>query len=149
MDIRGVRPSRAVVLAAALLPLLPACAAWPWGERESDHPVAVHEVVIEPAEGIDAPQYWERNTLLIDLSSVPANGTLALRPTQGGGWPVRLAFRVRPGSMDSLEVRGEQRVVYAVPNGDKPVLLTLDPAVYSPRTTSITLQWNAVGGSPR
>ena len=111
--------------------------------------MAVHEVIIEPAAGFDAPQYWDRNTLLIDLSAAPASGQLALRPVQGSGWPVRLAFRVRPGSMDSLEVRGEQRVVYAVPGGSKPVRLALDPGVYSPRTASITLQWSAAGGSGR
>jgi hypothetical protein len=155
MDIR--RFPKAIPLAVGLLPWLAACASvWPlpWSHREADPSAAVHEVVIEPAGstppgGIDAPQYWSRNTLLIDLSAVPASGTLALRPLQGSGWPVRLAFRVRPGSMESLEVRGEQRVVYAVPNGGKPVLLALDPGVYSPRTSSITLQWSAAGGSAR
>jgi hypothetical protein len=150
------------VFLAGLLPWLTACAvAWPWSHSDANHPLAVHEVVFEsaqgidpaqgitPAVGIDPPQYWDRNTLLIDLSAVPASGALALRPAQGNGWPVRLAFRVRPGSMESLEVRGEQRVVYAVPNGSKPVLLALDPGVYSPRTASISLQWSAADGLAR
>jgi hypothetical protein len=152
----GIRRSpKAILLSWALLPWLAACTtAWPWSQRAAERPVAVHEVVIEAAEGrsvdgIDAPQYWNRNTLLIDLSTVPASGALALRPAQGSPWPVRLAFRVRPGSMASLEVRGEQRVVYDVPSGGGPVMLALDPGVYSPRTASITLQWNAAGGSAR
>jgi hypothetical protein len=131
--------------------LLAGCAsAWPWTHRPADPPAVVQELVIEPAAGggpISAPQYWERNTLLIDLSSIPASGALALRPNQGSGWPIRLAFRVRPGSTDSLEVRGEQRVVYAVPGSGKPLLLALDPGVYSPRTASISLQWRGAAGS--
>jgi hypothetical protein len=127
---------------------------WPGRARQEPASVAVQELLIGPAAGsaTAAPavaQYWDRNTLLVDMSGVSGSGALTLRPVQGNGWPIRLEFRVQPGSIESLEVRGEQRMVFAVPAHGNAVSLPLGPGLYSPRTAAITVQWSAAGDSVR
>ncbi len=76
-------------------------------------PAAVHELDIAGAAPDTYPQYWQRNTLLVDLSAANGSGSVILQPVDGNGWPVRLALRVTPGAIGALEVRGAQRRVSA------------------------------------
>ena len=142
-----LRPRRhAVACAAALLVALTVsgCSSlkshWPWHHAPPAPPAPVHELDVS---GSVAPaQYWKRNTLLIDLSSASATGSLVLTPTAGGGWPVRIAFRVRPGAFGALEVRGAERQVLPISaSGTKPVDLELPPGIYTAATARITVSW--------
>ena len=62
------------------------------------------------------PQYWKRNTLVIDLSGVGGAGSFAARLPEETTWPVRVAVRVRPGSVGQIEIQGEERSVLPVSN---------------------------------
>ena len=113
---------------------------WPWHHAPPPAPVPVHEVDVTGSMG--PAQYWKRNTLLIDLSSASGTGSLVLTPTAGGGWPVRLAFRVRPGAFGALEVRGAERQVLPISaTGTAPVDLELPPGIYTASTPRIAVSW--------
>jgi len=119
---------------------------WPWSHKVQAAPSPVNELIETDASGNAAsyPQYWKRNTLLVDLHGVPAEGGLVLTPRAGTVWPVRLAFRVTPGSIGTLEVRGEQRMLLPVAQeAGQPVDLELAPGVYTAATAQITLRWSA------
>ncbi|HWW33516.1 MAG TPA: hypothetical protein VNY70_09115 [Steroidobacteraceae bacterium] len=140
--------ARAAALAALLA--LGACSHlhWPWHRTPPPPPSPVHELDIE---GAAAPaQYWKRNTLLVDLSGASGEGHVVLKPTAGNPWPVRLAFRVRPGAFGALEVRGAAREVLPINSaGTGPVDLELPPGIYTARTTELTVSWGpAVSAAP-
>src|SRR5579863_1555427 len=142
------RPARAPV-GQGLLALLAcigvaACGMhWPWKHHAKSAPQPVNEVSIQPAADAGAAassailQFWDRNTLLLDLTAVGSEGAVTLSPTQHG-WPVRLEFRVQPGSMTALEVLGRVRVLFEVPSQGKPVVLKLSPDAYVHNTPQIT-----------
>jgi hypothetical protein len=143
------RPSRLLpVLACALA--LSACAQvrshWPFRAHELPAPVAVHELTVVVAPDAAMPivlQYWERNTLVVDLQGVAASGALTLRPAEGRTWPVRLAFRASPGRFEVLEVRGSQRVLLPV-SGDRGaavVTMPLAPSVHAGVIPQLALRW--------
>ena len=116
---------------------------WPWHHQPPPPPKPVHELDISSA-GVTAtyPQYWQRNTLLVDLSAASGSGSITLRPAAGTTWPVRLAFRVTPGAIGVLDVRAAQRASLPItPAGGKPIDLQLDPGVYEPTTTEMTVSW--------
>ena len=142
---------RNIALVTALSLMLSACAMhWPWKRRPLPPPQPVRQVSIStdaagPAATI--PQYWDRNTLLLDLSGVSGEGGASIMPIKALGWPIRLEFRVRPGSFARLEVVGAQRVVFAVPAQGEPLLLKLAPSAYHPDTGEITLRWSAAEDS--
>ncbi len=144
--------ARVGVLAAAVLFALPAWALhwpalhWPWHHSASGPPQPVQALAIDAA-GQTIQQYWDRNTLLLDLTQVRADGSAQLTPLAGSGWPVRLEFRVRPGSTGRLEVRAAQRLIFAVPAQGGPVVLKLDPGVYQPDSAQISLRWSAADDS--
>ncbi|MCU0760343.1 MAG: hypothetical protein MUF07_14240 [Steroidobacteraceae bacterium] len=155
MDLPAVRLARRLA-AAALLALLAGCSSlpgisglWPFGARPAAVPQPVDELVFETADGGAAPafpQYWKRNTLVVDLSSAPASGSVTLRPRAAEGWPVRVAFRVVPGTIGQLEVRALQRVLLPVnPAAGPPVDLELGPSVLARGTPRLVLSW---GQSP-
>ena len=104
---------------------------WPWSHKPQAAPTLVVELSVTTASGAPAsiPQYWKRNTLLIDLHDASAEGRIVVKPRAGGQWPVRIAFRVTPGSIGILEVRGEERVVMpvAAQAGTQPIDLELVP----------------------
>lgn len=138
--------------AAALAGVLAGCGhlphphlSWPWHHKAAAAPEEVHELTITPGApgGSTAfPQYWKRNTLLVDLQSAGGTGSVVLQPVAGTPWPVRLGFRVLPGRFGMLEVHGDQRKVLPVTaQGTKPLDLELEPGVYSAKTPQITVTW--------
>lgn len=123
---------------------------WPWHHQPAPPAPPVHELDISPGAGAAAgagaasafPQYWKRNTLVVDLSAASGTGGVALMPASGSAWPVRLALRVTPGSIGLLSVRGDERLVIPItPAAGKPVDLELAPGVYSSKTAQISVSW--------
>lgn len=142
--------TRLAVLAAACL-ALSACSTmskmWPFHHKAKAGPPAVHELNLVNADGSEAtyPQYWVRNTLVIDLSGVGGNGSVAARLPEENTWPVRVALRVRPGSVEQLEILGEERNVLPVSkDGAKPIDIELAHSVYTPKTAAIYISWGAM-----
>ncbi len=142
---------RNIALLAMLLLSLSACAMhWPWQRRPLPPPPPVHQVTIvadAPVAATTIVQYWDRNTLLLDLTAVGGEGGAIMTPIKALGWPVRLEFRVRPGSIGRLEVLAAQRVVYGVPAQGAPLLLKLAPSAYHADTAQIMLRWSAADDS--
>lgn len=119
----------------------------PWSHRPVPPPQPVHELAITNGAGAAAPfpQYWKRNTLVVDLQGISGTGHVRLAPPAGMTWPFRLALRVMPGSVGELDVRADQRLVIPIaPAGAKPVDLTLAPSLYTRRTPEITVAWGPV-----
>ena len=122
---------------------------WPFHKKAKPVPEAVNELNLVNADGSTAnfPQYWKRNTLVIDLSGtggggMGATGGFAARLPEETTWPVRLAVRVRPGSVGQIEIQGEERSVLPVSNEGTAVIdLELAPSVYTPRTAAIYISW--------
>ena len=146
------RPAMRAVPVTAALVLALTCAGcgqyvltkpqWPWHHSPPPPPAPVHELDISGAAADTFPQYWKRNTLLVDLSSASGSGSITLKPIEGSTWPVRLAFRITPGAIGVLEVQAAQRShLPVVSGGSKPVDLELDPSVYTPTTTQMTVSW--------
>src|SRR5579863_3518592 len=140
-----------MALMVALSLVLSACTMhWPWKRRSVVPPQPVHQVIIVSDASAPAaviPQFWDRNTLLLDLSGVGGEGGADITPIKALGWPIRLEFRVRPGSIGRLEVQGAQRVLFAVPAQGEPLLLKLAPSAYHADTREITLRWSAAADS--
>jgi hypothetical protein len=144
----GCRPTArqwAPMSVALSLLALSACSYMPWSKKAPAAPVPVNELVITGADGAPAqgfPQYWKRNTLVVDLQGASGSGAVSLKPGQSGKWPVRVAFRVMPGSVGLLEVQADQRMLLPVAReGGKAVDLELVPGVYTPQTPQITVRW--------
>jgi hypothetical protein len=120
---------------------------WPFYKKPKLGPQAVNELTLVNADGSPAsyPQYWKRNTLIIDLSGVSGSGNLAARLPDGTTWPVRVAVRVRPGSVQQLEIQGEERNILPVtPDGAQPIDLQLASSVYRPATAAIYITWGSM-----
>ncbi|HET7810872.1 MAG TPA: hypothetical protein VFL16_09875 [Steroidobacteraceae bacterium] len=120
---------------------------WPFYKKPKPAPEAVHEVDLANADGSAAsyPQYWKRNTLVIDLSGVSGAGSVAARLPPDSTWPVRVAVRVRPGSVEQVEVVGEERSVLSVTReGVDPVDLELAPSVFRANTGALYITWGAM-----
>lgn len=119
---------------------------WPFGKKSTPPPQPVVELSFEAAA---YPQYWKRNTLVLDLQSAPSSGSSTFSPATPAGWPVRLALRVRPGAFAALEVQGDARSVLPVSAAATgPIDLELDPAIYQRTTPSITVRWGAIAATP-
>ena len=96
---------------------LPACSSikmphvWPFYKKPKAGPVAVNELSLVNADGSAAtyPQYWKRNTLVIDLSGVSGIGSVTARLPEETTWPVRVAVRVRPALFRPPVFRGRPR----------------------------------------
>lgn len=149
---------RLALLTAALCLSVPAWALhlpalhWPWHGHHhgSSGAQAVQELSIQMQAGAPKAiaQYWDRNTLLLDMTAVSGEGSALLAPRPGTGWPVRLEFRVQSGSFANLEVSGVQRVLFTVPTQGAATVLQLDPGVYLATTAAITLHWSAADDLP-
>jgi hypothetical protein len=134
--------------------LLTGCASvkslWPFGKGEGAAPTAVTELEVRsPAADVPPPgvlQYWQRNTLVLDLQNVPAAGQVVLARREGNSWPARIAVRMAPQRFEVVEVRGAQRLVLPVASaGEGAVTAELPAGIYDPATTQITLSWGAKG----
>jgi hypothetical protein len=120
---------------------------WPFHKKAKPVPEAVNELNLVNSDGSPAsfPQYWKRNTLVIDLSGVGGSGNFAARLPEATTWPVRVAVRVRPGSVGQIEIQGEERNVLAVaPEGSQPIDLEFAPSVYTPTTAAIYISWGSM-----
>ena len=145
----NARLARLLLVAAGCLALA-ACGSlhmpkvWPFYKKPKPGPEAVNELTLVNADGSGAtyPQYWVRNTLVIDLSGVTGQGSVAARLPEETTWPVRVAVRVRPGSVGQLEVQAEERNILPVTSqGLKPVDIELSPSLYTPKTAAIYIAW--------
>ena len=120
---------------------------WPFYKKPKPGPEAVNELTLVNADGSAAtfPQYWQRNTLVIDLSGVSGQGNVAARLPEETTWPVRVALRVQPGSVGQLEVQAEERNILPVSaEGVRPVDIELAPSLYTPKTAAIYISWGPV-----
>ena len=130
----------------ALATLLAGCSHlhWPWHRKPAAPPPEVHELDETSECGASAtfPQYWMRNTLIVDLQGASGSGSVTLKPREHTVWPVRIALKVMPGSVGELEVRAAQRTVLPVtPAGAKPFVLELSPSIYTLKTPQIVVAW--------
>lgn len=100
-----------------------------------------------PADAaIPIVQFWERNTLVVDLRYVSGAGEVDLVRREGKPWPARIALRTRPGQFGALEARGEVRQVLPVAvSGAEPVTAELSPEVHGRATAKITIRWGVRG----
>jgi hypothetical protein len=126
---------------------------WPWRHRAPPAPQPVQELSLQAPPGASAAapilQFWDRNALLLDLTALRGDGAATLVPAAARGWPIRIEFRVQPGSIAHLEVQGRERVVFEVPGQGAPVVFKLAPDAYLPDAPRISLQWSAAGDSAR
>lgn len=115
---------------------------WPWAAKPAAAPVAVDELTFAQGAGTSIPQYWQGNTLVLDMTGAPASGTAVATPTHARGWPMRIAVRTWPGRFGALEVRGAQRAVLPVTTeGAAMVEVPIPHEVYAPGTREMTLSW--------
>jgi hypothetical protein len=116
----------------------------PWGHKAAPVPEVATALTVAAPDGapLSWPQVWQRNDVVLDMAGVAATGAAVVMPRSGLAWPVRVALRVAPGSIGSIDVRGAQRVVIPVPaTGTGTVDLELPPGVYVAATKQITLNW--------
>jgi hypothetical protein len=120
---------------------------WPFYKKPKLGPQPVNELNLVNADGTPStyPQYWKRNTLVIDLSGINGTGSFAARLPEQHVWPVRVAVRVRPGSVQQLEIQGEERNILPVTtDGTLPIDLEFAPSVYRPTTAAIYISWGSM-----
>jgi len=115
---RNCRRGAYLLLALALTGPVTGCATvksyWPWKAAPAAAPEPVRELAVNVPADAAMPvvlQFWERNTLVIDLQQVPPAGQFTLTREGDRAWPVRIAFRMSPARFETLQVRGAQRVV--------------------------------------
>lgn len=139
----------ATVLLGALLTIAAGCSHlpdphWPWHPKPVSRPDVVHELLITSPTGTDMafPQYWQGNTLVVDMRLAGGQGSVVIKPREHTLWPVRMAFRVLPGQFGALEVRANQRVVLPITTaGTKPVDLELAPGVFIMKSPQMSVAW--------
>jgi hypothetical protein len=141
---------RAILLLAAGLLATGGCATvksvWPFGKSRAAAPQPVRELRVEVATDQPMPvvlQFWERNTLVIDMQGASSTGQMRLVREAGNRWPARIAFRMAPARFEALEVRGAQRVVLPVSAGSGAVTVELPPGVHADGTAAIAVRWGA------
>jgi len=136
--------ARAAAATALLVLSVPGCSSiqLPWQHHSPSPGPSQADVLRITQMGAPAafPQYWKRNTLLVDLQSISGSGRIVLKPKTE--WPIRLALRVTPGSVGVLEVYSDQRSILPItPAGTQPVDLELDPSLYTLKTEQIAVTW--------
>lgn len=152
----------AVLAAALVLVAMAGCSRldmpklrWPFKAKPTPVPEAVDEIVFEaPAADVPVtafPQYFRRNTLVVDMTGATGQGSVLMKPKTPYGWPARVAFRVKPGSFEAIEIRGEQRLLLpVVANARRPTLdLELPPNFLPARSeTGISVRWGLTTPPP-
>jgi hypothetical protein len=126
---------------------MPTTLHWPWNHKQPEKPsFNADELVVTLGNSSTVasyPQFWLRNTLVLDLREISGTGSAVVQPRTGSEWPMRMAIRVRPGQVGSVEVSGDQRVVFPVTNeGMRAVDLELAPGVYTPKTHQMVVRWS-------
>ena len=118
---------------------------WPWAAKAAPVEPQANQIAWEAVEGSSAtefPQSWARITLIINMTGATGAGSVRMHAKASMGWPVRMTLRVKPGSIASVEIQGEQRVLIPVLTSNaSSVDLPLGRGVYSPGTPTITLAW--------
>jgi hypothetical protein len=92
---------------------------------------------------VEIRQEQHGSTTIVDLQDVASgNGELILKPSDHT-WPKHLAFRVMPGAVHALLVRTEAGMLFTpIADSDpKPKEVTLQPSLYSARTSQINVRW--------
>src|SRR5581483_5097267 len=86
---RSDRPAITAILAGLALTLAAGCSHlprphWPWHHQPAQGPQEVHELDITSADGssVNLPQYWKRNTLVVDLQRAGATGSVVMKPRE-------------------------------------------------------------------
>ena len=150
------RAAAGIPLLAGALAMLGGCSHlprlhWPW-HKNAAPPEPVQELALAPEAGTSVasfPQYWKRNTLVLDLKDASGSGGITARPQPNKTWPVRLALRVTPGTIGMLEVRADQRMLLPIATGGGPTVdLELPPGVYGPKTDRMIIRWGPQAGTP-
>jgi hypothetical protein len=117
---------------------------WPWHHKPAPPPPEVHELdeASQAGTAVSFPQYWLRNTLVVDMKGASGSGIIILKPREGTTWPVRIAFKIMPGSIGALEVEAAQRTVLPITTaGAKPIVLELAPGIYVPKSPQMVVTW--------
>ena len=143
--IRAVRAVIQGVSIALVAAAIAGCGHMPWSKRPApavETALELQELAEDGTPTQAFPQFWKRNTLVVDLQSAASAGKFILTPRKGREWPVRIAFRARPGTLGVIEVRADQRMLVPVTTeGAVPVDLELAPGVYSAKSSQMTVQW--------
>ncbi len=117
---------------------------WPWAKAPVAAPLPVDELTFAAGASASIPQYWQGNTLVLDLTGAPSSGSAVATPTYARGWPMRMAVRTYPGRFGALDVRGAQRaLVPLTTESSGTVDLPIAPEVYAPGTRELRLSWGA------
>ena len=118
---------------------------WPFGEAPEPAPRPVGELVVTVLPDSPQPvvlQFWERNTLVVDLQGAASHGQIVLSRREGQDWPARIGFRMSPTRFEQLEVRGAQRIVLPVAaGGADATTVELPPGIFSADTAGIGVRW--------
>jgi hypothetical protein len=116
----------------------------PWRHKAPPPPEVSTALTVATPEGAPVawPQIWVRNDVVLDMSGVAPTGSAVIAPRAGLAWPVRVALRVTPGAVGSIDVHGAQRWVVPVPGtGAATVDLELPAGVYQAASRQITVNW--------
>jgi hypothetical protein len=148
---RNCRNGAFVLLGLACLGAVAGCTTvksyWPWHEEPPAAPQPVRELNVNVPADMAMPvvlQFWERNTLVIDLQQVPPTGQFMLTRVEDRAWPVRMAFRMSPARFETLQVRGAQRIVLPLSTGgDGVVQADLPASAYDKDTKSLVVSWGS------
>jgi hypothetical protein len=126
--------------------LMPTAWNFPWTKKPEAPSNRVDELVVTLGDGTNVasyPQFFQRNTLVLDLREITGSGSVVVQPRTGTTWPMRMAIRVRPGQVATVEVSGDERMVFPVTNeGMRTVDLELSPGMYSPTTHQLVVRWS-------
>lgn len=117
---------------------------WPWHHKTPPAPESV-SVLVPTAVGDAAPipvsEFWDGNALRVELGALSGSGSLQFTRAPRQAWPVRVEFRVLPGSARQLEISAAQRVVFAIPAAGKMITFTLPPGTYTSTSKTMTVSW--------
>jgi hypothetical protein len=117
----------------------------PWGHKAAPVPQPIRELEVAVSADTAPPvvlQFWERNTLVVDLQDAASVGKISLSRREGKAWPARIAFRMSPTRFEVLEVKGAQRVVLPVANGGTtPVTVEIPVKTYDKTTAALVVSW--------
>jgi hypothetical protein len=118
---------------------------WPWSAKAAPVAPLANQIAWEAVDGapaVEFPQTWLRNTLVIDMTAASGSGSVRMHAKASMGWPLRMVLRVKPGSLASIEIQAEQRLVIpVVASAAATTDLPIAPSAYNAKTATITLSW--------